>query len=143
MLVNLCHWDLSLKSLLRMNEFIDTGFWEDHCGKLIIEDNSGQIVGEAGLFKTAHYIDGREIYYRIFSGSRGKGYASEALMLLTRFFFESSSMNRLQAVTVTGNDVSEHMLKKSGFVFEGTMRQARYFKGRIVDLNFFSLIRTD
>ena len=125
------------------NEFNDTGFWKEHCGKLIIEDDSGQIVGEAGFFKTAHYIDGREIYYRIFSGSRGKGYASETLALLIRLFFESSSMNRIQAVTVQGNDVSEHMLKKSGFVFEGTMRQARYLKGRIVDLNIFSLVRTD
>jgi ribosomal-protein-alanine N-acetyltransferase len=124
-------------------EFADTGFWKDHCGKLLIEDSSGQIVGEAGLFKAAHYIDGREIYYRIFSGYRGKGYACEALALLIKFSFESSSMNRIQAVTVQGNDVSEHMLKKSGFVFEGTMRQARYFKGRLVDLNLFSCVRTE
>lgn len=124
-------------------DFADTGFWKDHCGKLLVEDSSGQIVGEAGFFKAAHYIDGREIYYRIFSGHRGKGYASEALALLIRFFFESSSMNRIQAVTVQGNDVSEHMLKKSGFVFEGTMRQARYFKGQLVDLNLFSGVRSE
>jgi ribosomal-protein-alanine N-acetyltransferase len=124
-------------------EFKDTGFWNDYCGKLIIGDEEGNIVGEAGFFKGAHYIDGREIYYRIFSGHRGKGYASETLALLIRFFFESSSMNRIQAVTIQGNDISEHMLKKSGFVFEGTMRQARYFKGRLVDLNLFSRVRTE
>jgi RimJ/RimL family protein N-acetyltransferase len=92
-------------------EFINTGFWKEHCGKLIVEDDSGQIVGEAGLFKTAHYIDSREIYYRIFSGSRGKGYASETLALLILLFFKSSSMNRIQAAIVQGNDVSEHLLK--------------------------------
>lgn len=124
-------------------EFRDTGFWKDQCGKLIVEDASGQIVGEAGFFKAAHYMDGREIYYRIFNGYRGKGYASEALALLLRLFFESTSMTRIQAVTVQGNDISEHMLKKAGFVFEGSMRQARYFNGRIVDLNLFSRIRTD
>jgi RimJ/RimL family protein N-acetyltransferase len=125
------------------HEYSDTGFWKEHCGKLIVEDSAGQIVGEAGFFKSAHYIDGREIYYRIFSGFRGKGYASETLALLIRLFFESSSMNRIQAVTVQGNEVSEHMLKKSGFVFEGTMRQSRYLKGRIVDLNLFSLVRAE
>lgn len=124
-------------------EFMDTGFWKDDCGKLIIEDGTGRIIGEAGFFKTAHYVDGREIYYRIFSGHRGKGYASEALALLVNFFFEGSSMNRIQAVTVQGNQASEHMLKKENFVFEGTMRQARYFRGQLVDLNIFSRIRSD
>lgn len=124
-------------------EFKDTGFWSDYCGKLIIEDEAGNIVGEAGFFKTSHYMDGREVYYRIFSGHRGKGFASKALALLVRFFFEASSMNRIQAVTVQGNDLSEHILKKTGFVFEGTMRQARYFKGQLVNLNVFSRIRSD
>jgi ribosomal-protein-alanine N-acetyltransferase len=97
-------------------EFMETGFWKDHCGRLIIEDVSGHIIGEAGFFKTTHYIDGREIYYRIFSGHRGKGYASEALGLLVKFFFEATSMNRIQAVTVLGNDVSEYMLKNGAVV---------------------------
>ncbi len=125
------------------NEFVTTGFWKEHSGKLIVEDKSGQIVGEVGCFKAAHYIDGREIYYRIYNGYQGKGYAGEALKLVIKLLFESSSMNRLQAVTVQGNDISEHMLKKAGFLFEGTMRQARYFKGRIVNLNIFSLIRDE
>jgi len=132
-----------LSEIAFKNEFTHTGFWKDHCGRLIIEDNSGKIVGDAGFFKAAHYVDGREIYYRIFSGSRGNGYAGDALGLLIKLFFQSSSMNRLQAVTVQGNDVSEHILKNSGFKFEGTMRQARYFNGNIVDLNLFSLVRSD
>ena len=121
--------------------FNDTGFWQDHCGKLIIEDLKGDIVGEAGLFRSTHYLDGREIYYRIFSGYRGNGYAREALALLTEHFFQSTSFNRLQAVTIEGNSVSEHMLKKAGFQFEGTLRQARYFKGQLVNLNLFSRLR--
>ena len=124
-------------------EFTMTGFWQEQCGKLIIEDKSGKIIGEIGSFNTAHYMDGREIYYRVFSGHTGRGYASEALKLFIKFFFQSTSMNRLQAVTIIGNEVSEHMLKKSQFTYEGTLRQARYFKGRIVDLKIFSLIRSD
>ncbi|MBC3764768.1 GNAT family N-acetyltransferase [Neptunicella marina] len=124
-------------------QFAENGFWQDHAGKLIVEDDNGRIVGEVGCFKAAHYIDGREIYYRIFSGARGKGYASEALNLLLKLLFESSSFNRLQAVTVSGNQISEHMLKKAGFTFEGTLRQARYFKGKLVDLNQFSLLRSE
>lgn len=73
-----------------INEFHQTGHWKDHCGKLVIEDNHGQLIGEAGFFNTAHYMDGREVYYRIFSGFRGKGYASECLRLLVKYFFKAT-----------------------------------------------------
>lgn len=126
-----------------IKEFRQTGFWKNHCGKLIIEDTSGEIVGEIGCFKTTHYVDGREVYYRIFSGYRNKGYASEALRLFIKLFFESSSMNRLQAVTVNGNEVSEYVLKKLCFQFEGTMKEARYISGKLTDLKLFSLVRRE
>lgn len=124
-------------------EFNTTGFWQDHCGKLIIEDKHGNLIGEAGFFKASHYMDGREIYYRIFSGHRGKGYASDALSVLVKLFFDATTMSRIQAITIQGNSTSEHILTKAGFQFEGTMRQARYFRGELVDLNVYSLLRTD
>ena len=125
-------------------DFRDTGFWSDDSGKLIIEESeSSDIVGEIGFFKGAHYLDGREIYYRIFSGARGKGFASEAVKLVVKYFFEATSMNRIQAVTVEGNSESEHILSKNGFKPEGKMRQARWFHGKIVDLNMFSFLRGD
>ncbi|QTH73002.1 GNAT family N-acetyltransferase [Pseudoalteromonas xiamenensis] len=126
-----------------ISEFKLNGFWVDFTGKLIIENFDGDIVGEAGFFKSTHYINGREVYYRIFSGHRGKGYASDALNLLIKLFFESSSFSRLQAVTVNGNSESEHILIKNGFKKEGIMRSARHFRGELVDLNLFSIIRKD
>lgn len=126
------------------DEFSKTGFWEDNCGKLVIEcKQSGELFGEIGCFKAAHYIDGREVYYRVFHGHRGNGYASEALELFIKVFFETTCMNRLQGLTVLGNSASEHMLTKAGFQHEGTLRQARWFKGKLVDLNLFSLLRSD
>lgn len=125
------------------SEFQQTGFWDEYTGKLVIVDVDGRLIGMIGLMKSSHYIDGRELYYRLFSGHRGKGYASEAIKLFIKFYFEASSFNRLQAVTINGNEISEHILKKFGFMFEGTLRKARYFKGNLVDLNLFSLLRSD
>ncbi len=126
------------------DEFTQTGFWADNSGKLIIEETqTGKIVGEIGCFKAARYLDGREVYYRIFSGNRGKGYASEALQLFIRLFFDVTSMNRIQAVTVDGNAESEHILEKIGFKREGQLRQARWLRGTIVNLNMFSLLRRE
>lgn len=124
-------------------EFEVTGFWRDTCGKLVIENSEGDLVGEIGCFGVTHYIDGREVYFRIYSGHRRKGYAKEALRVFVNFFFESSQMNRLQAVTVAGNDVSAAMLNNEGFQNEGTLRGARWFKGHLVDLNLYSMLRED
>ena len=124
-------------------EFERDGFWRDTCGKLIIENSDKAVVGEIGCFRGSHYLDGREVYYRIFAGHRRKGYANEALRVFVNFFFESSSLNRLQGVTVEGNDVSAKMLQANGFQFEGKLRGARWFKGRLVDLNLFSLLREE
>lgn len=124
-------------------EFWKTGFWQDTCGKLLVEDQEGELVGEIGCFKLAHYIDGREVYYRIYSGHRRKGYASDALVCFINFFFESTSFSRLQGVTIEGNSISATMLEKIGFQSEGQLREARWFKGRLVNLNIFSFVRSD
>lgn len=124
-------------------EYDRNGFWRETKGRLIIENMEGDVVGEIGCFEVAHYMDGREIYYRTYSGHRRKGYAREALTVFVKFFFESTSLNRLQAVTVQGNEVSATMLERAGFRFEGTMRGARWFKGRLVDLNAYSCLRSD
>lgn len=124
-------------------EFDRSGYWDDTCGKLVIEHNDGELVGEIGCFKGAHYLDGRELYYRIYSSHRRKGYAKDALGCFVDFYFKSTNFNRLQAVTINGNGISANMLKKCGFQFEGKLRQARWFKGRLVDLNMYSCLRSE
>ena len=125
------------------SEFEKNGFWRDTCGKLVIENSEDELVGEIGCFKVAHYMDGRELYYRIYSGHRKKGYAKEALALFVQFFFESTSLSRLQGVIVQGNEISARMLQHAGFQMEGTLKSARWFKGRLVDLDVYSRLRSD
>lgn len=132
---------LSERALI--TEFNRNGCWENTTGKLLITDMEGHIVGDAGFSQNRHYLDGREVYYRIFAGHRGRGYASEALQLLSAYFFKATSMSRLEAVTVAGNIASEKVLQKNGFVLEGTLRKARYLHGKLVDLTLFSLLRSD
>lgn len=134
-------------SLLSEVDFVSAfrtdGFWRDTCGKLIIEDKQGTILGVIGCFKGVHYIDGREIYYRIFSGHRRKGYATEALAIFINFYFEFTHFYRLQGVTISGNEVSSKILEGNGFKYEGCLREARWFKGQIVNLNLYSLLRKE
>ena len=125
-------------------QFQQSGFWSDDMGELVIETATGEIAGIIGFTKTAHYIDGFELFYRIFeSKHRGKGLMSEALPAFIRFIFQSKNVNRLQAVTVEGNEASVAILDKMGFVFDCTMRQARHLKGKHVNLKVYAILKDE
>lgn len=124
-------------------EFRQTGFWQDTAGKPVIENRDGNLVGEIGYFEVAHYLDDREVYCRIFDGHRQKGHAGDALRRFVDFFFESNGFHRLQALTVDGNEASAGMLQKPGFEYEGQLREARWFTGKLVELDAYPYLRSD
>jgi RimJ/RimL family protein N-acetyltransferase len=74
---------------------------------------------------------------------RKKGLMSEALPAFIRFIFQSRNVNRLQAVTVEGNEASVAILVKMGFMYEGTMRQARHLKGKHVNLKVYAILKDE
>lgn len=74
---------------------------------------------------------------------RKKGLMIEALPAFIRFIFQSRNVNRLQAVTVEGNEASVAILVKMGFMYEGTMRQARHLKGKHVDLKVYAILKDE
>lgn len=136
---------LSLISYSSLKKQFDIdGFWSRSFGKLLIEDGDNNIVGEVGFCQTTHYVDGVEIYFRLYAlESRNRGLMTEALAIFLCFLFQSESFNRIQAVTVVGNLASQKVLEKSGFQLEGKMRKARMLRGKHVDLNMYSILRTD
>ena len=124
--------------------FQENGFWHKDFGQLIIESTDGQILGLIGFRRAQHYIDGYEIFYRIFNPKyRGQGLMSQALNLFVRLMFQSKPINRLQAVTAEGNFAAERVLDKCHFVFEGIMREARILKGKHVNLKTYSILKNE
>ena len=77
----------------------------------------------------------------------GRGLASEAVGYMLAAGFEGAlpcgALNRVQADTVPGNEASEGLLRKLGFVEEGVRRQAGYWKGAFHDLKCFGLLRDE
>ncbi|MGD0247983.1 MAG: GNAT family N-acetyltransferase [Candidatus Limnocylindrales bacterium] len=62
------------------------------------------------------------IGYLIAPEFRGRGYATRALRLLTRWGFEQFAIERLALWTLTGNAASQRVAEKAGFRFEGLAR---------------------
>jgi ribosomal-protein-alanine N-acetyltransferase len=70
-----------------------------------------------------------------------KGIMTEAVSKFTDVAFERFELNRIFAQPYTNNTASVHVLEKSGFVLEGTLRGSVFKTGKILDQYLYSKIR--
>jgi ribosomal-protein-alanine N-acetyltransferase len=60
----------------------------------------------------------------------GKGLMTEAVRAVVACGHQTFRLNRIDAWTMPGNAASDRVLEKSGFQYEGTLRQKAWFKAR-------------
>lgn len=127
------------------SEFEKDGMWSAATGTLIIADKTNdRIIGSISHFSGTHYYHGLEVGYIIFRpDDRGQGYGSEALTLYSNYLFDWLPISRLQVQVEPGNIPSRRIAEKCGYRFEGTSRSAFIAKGAPLDINVFSLVRSD
>jgi RimJ/RimL family protein N-acetyltransferase len=125
-------------------QFQETGFWSKDDGMLIIASPDDEIVGHIEFFKTVNYLDEYELSYHVYSPEqRGKGVATEAVLLLVRYLFESKRVNRIRLVIHPDNLASRRLAEKCGFKHEGTARGAWYNKGAHQDVEIYAILHDD
>ena len=133
--------DLKSQSAFK-KDFEESGFYEKNKGTLLI-CLSDRIIGIT-TFIPAHHYDGLELGYILFdTDSRNKGYGTEALQLLSRYLFMTRNINRLQLSIISGNIPSKRIADKCGFSFEGLARGAMFHRGKHLDLETYSCLRSE
>ncbi|MEG0258383.1 MAG: GNAT family N-acetyltransferase [Lysinibacillus sp.] len=109
----------------------------------MIELKSSEIIGTCG-FNYLDFENARaEIGYDIGKEYWGKGYAPEGIGSLLNYAFETLEINRVEAKVEPANVNSIKVLQKLNFTFEGTLRQFEKSKGNFIDINIYSLLKTD
>lgn len=130
--------------VLFKKRYSDNGFWQQDYGKMLIVDKEDTILGHIVFFKGVIGCEGYEIGYQIYKqGDRGKGYGTEALRLFSAYLFELKPINRLEICVFNGNVPSRRIAEKCGYVYEGTMRQAYFARGKYHNVQFFSILREE
>lgn len=125
-------------------EYNEHGFIQEDSARYVITSKENKLLGSMWLFKSIPYFDSLEIGYHIFDkDSRGKGYATESVKLLSDFVFKSRQVNRLEIRMAVGNIASEKVALKAGFTHEGILREAAFAHGKHYDMNTYSLLRRD
>ena len=89
--------------------FYDFGLWT------VIEKQSGQIIGQAGLFVSELLDDAVELGYLIGQSYRGKGYAQECGRAILAYAEEVLDLEELHVLIERTNDTSLHVAQKLGF----------------------------
>ena len=90
--------------------FYGYGLW------IVVENDTGRIVGRAGLTNRAGYLEA-ELAYVIEKDRQGRGYAQEALRATIDYARDELYLESLNCFIVPGNDISLHICKKLGFTF--------------------------
>lgn len=111
----------------------------------VVEDlETGGFIGAMGLHDinwtdrraTSGAILGKDKYW-------GKGYGSDAKMLLLYHAFYVLNLNRISSACIEFNERSAQYLCKTGYAQEGRSRQVYYREGKYWDQLIFGLLRQD
>jgi RimJ/RimL family protein N-acetyltransferase len=104
----------------------------------ILDARSGELVGCCGVDDWSEE-DVAQFGYWIAPDARGRGYATQAAILLTRWLFDLGAA-RVFLTIVAGNEDSVAVARRAGFVYEGTMRAHGVWQGQRCDVMLFAAL---
>jgi RimJ/RimL family protein N-acetyltransferase len=106
---------------------------------MVIETLAGEIAGAMN----SHTCDARNgtFSYGVALGEqyRRQGYASEAVILLLRYFFQELRYQKVTAHVYSFNEPSLRLHEKLGFQLEGRLRRMVYTNGQFFDEVLFGM----
>jgi RimJ/RimL family protein N-acetyltransferase len=104
----------------------------------VTDARSGDLVGCCGVDDWSK-ADVAQFGYWIAASARRLGYATRAVVLLTRWLFELGAA-RVTLTIVAENNESVAVARRAGFVYEGTMRSHGVWQGRRCDVMWFAAL---
>jgi RimJ/RimL family protein N-acetyltransferase len=110
---------------------------------MMLDRASGSITGGISLFHTDWEVRSAEIGYGVRSDRRGKGFATDALVALTRWALTDGGMQRVWLTANTDNIASVRVAEKAGFLREGTLRRSGLEEDGLHDQALFSRLDND
>ncbi|WP_054028335.1 GNAT family N-acetyltransferase [Bacillus sp. FJAT-28004] len=117
---------------------------EERFDSIIILKETDELLGEVVL----NEIDATNRSANIRIGiqgaqHRGKGYGTEAMILMLRYGFEKLNLHRIHLGVYAFNPRAIHVYEKIGFQREGIERDALYMDGKFHDLITMSILEDE
>jgi len=109
----------------------------------IIEKDTGEFVGMAGIVLSANRFKLGEIYYDLLPQHWGYGYGTETAKLLIKTGFDVFHLHKVEAGVATENIRSIKVLEKSGMIREGLRRKILPIRGEWKDNYHYAIVEDD
>ena len=110
---------------------------------MLLDRAGAKIVGAISLFHTDWEVRSAEIGYGVRADERGRGYATEALVAVSRWALTAGGMQRAWLTANTDNIPSVRVAQKAGFRYEGTLRRAAVEADGLHDQAVYSLLNDE
>ncbi len=112
----------------------------------IVDLAEGKAIGSIGLTKDERRDNSRAkaMGYALNRHYWGRGYMAEAVKVLLDYGFCTQLLNLVSIYHFPFNAQSRRVIEKCGFVYEGTLRQAKaVYDGRVHDIVCYSMTREE
>ncbi len=115
---------------------------EGHEFAFVIIEND-QLIGRIGIYKIDNQNKIGEIGYWLAEKMQGRGIITQSCKTLIEFCLSELNLNRMEIKCSTENLKSQSIPQKLGFTKEGIIRQGELVHGKFIDLQLYSLLKTD
>jgi ribosomal-protein-alanine N-acetyltransferase len=112
-------------------------------GLAVVDAGDDRLLGSCGLARFDWTDRKAEIGYWVAAEARGRSVGTVATRLLASWALRELRLERIELLAHPGNEASQRLAVRAGFVREGTLRAYRRRKGRREDLVMFSLLAPD
>ncbi|BCJ26389.1 GNAT family N-acetyltransferase [Actinocatenispora sera] len=117
--------------------------WSAEAGADWAVSSDGTLAGRIGL-RTVDLTEGlAEVAYWTLPAARGHGLAGRALGRLTRWCTDELQLHRLELLHAIENTASCRVAEKSGYRYEGTLRQSVPHADGFHDMHLHARLATD
>ncbi len=112
-----------------------TGIWW-----AIVHAQEGRFLGAIGINSLQRQHRKAEIGFWLLPDNWGQGIIGKVLPAVLEHGFRTLGLHRMEAMVETGNVASGRVLRKAGFMLEGTLRECEVKHGCYISLELWALL---
>lgn len=109
----------------------------------VVIAESGKMIGTCGFSHFDEENNAGEIGYVLNSDYWGMGYATEAVMRVMAFGFETLGLHRIYARILEGNTASDRVAQKCGMRLESIHKRALIVKGEYKTFSEYAILKEE
>ena len=125
--------------------FVNSTIQRNHDGiefAFVIVEND-KVIGRIGVYEINGPNKIGEIGYWLAENEQGKGIVTKSCKALIDFCFSYLQLNRIEIKCGSRNFKSKKIPEKLNFSREGVIRDGELLHGQFIDLNLYSLLKSD